>query len=74
MTGARPATSAWKSVPVDRPNTFNFGMDTTKAIYLPHPMAFPMKYVIDDSVCQLTECAKCVEVCPYDAIDLAMGP
>ncbi len=60
--------------PVDRPNAFNFGMDTTKAIYLPHAMAFPMKYAIDDSVCQLTECAKCVEVCPYDAIDLDMGP
>lgn len=59
--------------PVDRPNAFNFGMDTTKAIYFPHAMAFPAKYVIDDSVCQLTECAKCVEVCPYDAIDLTMG-
>ena len=60
--------------PVDRPNAFNFGMDTTKAIYLPHAMAFPMKYVIDDSVCQLSECAKCVEVCQYDAIDLHMKP
>ena len=60
--------------PVDRPNAFNFGMDTTKAIYLPHVMSFPMKYVIDDSVCTLTECAKCVEACEYDAIDLNMEP
>jgi quinone-modifying oxidoreductase subunit QmoA len=60
--------------PVDRPNAFNFGMDTTKAIYLPHAMAFPMKYVIDDSACQLSACAKCVEVCPYDAIELEMRP
>ena len=60
--------------PVDRPNAFNFGMDTTKAIYLPHAMSFPMKYVIDDSVCTLTECAKCVEACEYDAIDLNMMP
>lgn len=60
--------------PVDRPNAFNFGMDATKAIYLPHQMAFPMKYVIDDSTCQFTECAKCVDVCPHDAIDLAMEP
>jgi quinone-modifying oxidoreductase subunit QmoA len=59
--------------PVDRPNRFNFGMGKTKAIYLPHEMAFPMKYVIDDSACQLTQCAKCVEVCGYHAIDLAMG-
>lgn len=60
--------------PVDRPNAFNFGMDTTKAVYLPHEMAFPMKYVIDDSVCTLSECGKCVEACEYDAIDLNMKP
>jgi heterodisulfide reductase subunit A-like polyferredoxin len=60
--------------PADRPNEFNFGMDTTKAIYLPHEMAFPMKYVIDDKACRLTECAKCVDACQYDAIDLAMQP
>ncbi len=60
--------------PVDRPDAFNLGMGTTKAIYLPHAMSFPMKYVIDDSVCQLKECAKCVEVCKYDAIDLDMQP
>ncbi|MEK7879271.1 MAG: CoB--CoM heterodisulfide reductase iron-sulfur subunit A family protein [candidate division NC10 bacterium] len=60
--------------PAERPNAFNFGMGTTKAIYLPHEMAFPMKYVIDESACKLTECAKCVEVCDYDAIDLTMKP
>lgn len=60
--------------PVDRPDSFNLGMNTTKAIYLPHAMAFPMKYVIDDSACELNACAKCVEVCEYDAIDLNMKP
>jgi len=60
--------------PAERPDAFNFGMGTTKAIYLPHAMAFPMKYVIDESVCKLTECARCVEVCEYQAIDLAMKP
>ncbi|MFC1989880.1 FAD-dependent oxidoreductase [Chloroflexota bacterium] len=58
--------------PVERPNDLNFGMDKTKAIYLPHYMAFPMKYVIDSAVCTGSECAKCVAACPYDAIDLAM--
>jgi quinone-modifying oxidoreductase subunit QmoA len=58
--------------PVDRPDSFNFGMNTTKAIYLPHQMAFPMKYVIDDSACELDACARCVEVCEYNAIDLGM--
>ena len=60
--------------PVDRPNAFNYGMGTTKAIYLPHEMAFPMKYVIDGAACKLTECAKCVEACGYGAIDLTMQP
>jgi quinone-modifying oxidoreductase subunit QmoA len=58
--------------PSERPNAFNFGMGKTKAIYLAHEMAFPMKYAIDDSACRLTECAKCVEVCEYQAIDLGM--
>ncbi|OIO84298.1 MAG: heterodisulfide reductase subunit A [Candidatus Aquicultor secundus] len=60
--------------PVERPNDFNFGMDTTKAIYLPHQMAFPMRYVIDEKACKGGECAKCVEACKYDAIDLNMEP
>jgi quinone-modifying oxidoreductase subunit QmoA len=60
--------------PVDRPNAFNFGMGTTKAIYLAHEMAFPMKYAIDDSACRLASCARCVEACEYGAIDLEMKP
>ena len=58
--------------PVERPNDFNFGLDKTKAIYLPHAMAFPMKYVIDTKVCPGIECSKCVSACQYDAIDLGM--
>lgn len=60
--------------PVDRPDAFNYGMSTTKAIYLSHDLAFPMKFAIDDRACKLEQCAKCVEVCPYDAIDLSMQP
>ena len=58
--------------PVERPNDLNFGIDKTKAIYQPHLMAFPMKYVIDNAVCPGSDCAKCVAACQYDAIDLAM--
>ena len=58
--------------PAERPNAFNYGLDTTKAAYLPNPMAFPMKYVIDPATCQGTECSACVEACPTNAIDLTM--
>lgn len=61
-----------EACPVERPNSFNFGMDKTKAIYLPHDMSFPMKYVIDPSVCPGTSCSKCVGACTYNAIDLSM--
>jgi quinone-modifying oxidoreductase subunit QmoA len=60
--------------PVERPNDFNYGLDKNKAAYLPYAMAFPMQYVIDGSVCQGKSCAKCLEVCAYQAIDLDMQP
>jgi len=59
--------------PVQRPNAFNFGMDKTKAVFLPHEMAYPMRYAIDGEVCRKKECAKCLEACPYGAIDLDMA-
>ncbi|MFZ6016251.1 MAG: FAD-dependent oxidoreductase [Nitrospirota bacterium] len=61
-----------EACPVERPNEFNFGMDKTKAIYLPHEFAFPLRYVIDEKYCTKEKCAKCVEACTYNAIDLNM--
>ena len=60
--------------PVERSSDYNYAMDKTKAIYLAHEMAFPMKYVIDDKVCLKEQCAKCVAACKYDAIELSMKP
>ncbi|MHC5039048.1 MAG: FAD-dependent oxidoreductase [Planctomycetota bacterium] len=60
--------------PVERPDAFNFGMGTTKAIYKTTESAYPVPFVIDPAVCKGAECNKCVEACPYDAIDLAMKP
>ena len=56
--------------PEERDNDFNFNMDKTRAIYKPHDMAFPMKYVIDMDAC--TKCGKCLEACKYEAIELDM--
>ncbi len=60
--------------PVERGNAFNYGLDKTRAIYLPHPMAVPMKYVIEDSACLSHKCANCVPACPVGAIELDKEP
>lgn len=41
-----------------------------KAAYIHHGLAFPMKYSIDREVCKGEACAKCLEVCEFDAIQL----
>lgn len=63
-----------KACPVERTDEFNYEMGTTKAIYLPHKMAFPMRHAIDPAACEGASCAKCVAYCPYDAIDLEEQP
>jgi heterodisulfide reductase subunit A-like polyferredoxin len=63
-----------KACPVERPDSFNYGVGQTKAIYLPHQMAYPLRYVIDEQACPGESCAKCVAYCPYDAIELAQKP
>ena len=60
--------------PKERVNEFDFGMSTTKAIYMPYKMAYPVQYVIDADACPGSECGKCVEACQYDAIELDKDP
>lgn len=61
-----------EACPVERPDEFNYGMSSTKAIYLPFDMAYPMQFAIDFDVCPGSECGKCLPACPYEAIDLGM--
>jgi len=56
--------------PVERNNDFNYNLDITKAAYLPHEMAYPFRFTIDENVCLKNQCKKCLEVCEYNAIDL----
>jgi quinone-modifying oxidoreductase subunit QmoA len=56
------------------PNEFNFGMNTTKGAYLPHEMAFPMRYVLSPKIIGTDDAKRCQDACKYDAIDLDMQP
>lgn len=56
------------------PNPFNYGMDRIKAAYLPHEMAFPMRYVLAPEIIGTQDAKRCHEACEYGAIDLDMAP
>jgi quinone-modifying oxidoreductase subunit QmoA len=52
----------------------NLGLTSTKAIYLPHAMAYPNRFVVDGRACKGSSCAKCVDACTVGAIDLSEQP
>lgn len=56
------------------PDEFNFNMGTMKGAYLPHEMAFPMRYVISPNIIGTDDAKRAMEACKYDAIDLNMQP
>jgi quinone-modifying oxidoreductase subunit QmoA len=53
----------------ERVSEFDFGLRKTKAIYLPHPMAFPMKYVLDKEALAPGDLERIISACKYNAID-----
>lgn len=55
-----------------RPDEFNLGMGTTKALYLPHPMAWPSEYVLDKDALAASDVAVLQESVPEGGIDLGM--
>jgi quinone-modifying oxidoreductase subunit QmoA len=57
---------------IERDDEFNHGIDKTKAIYLPHLMSYPNRYVVDPKHAGDDRMKKCVEACSYGAIDLDM--
>jgi quinone-modifying oxidoreductase subunit QmoA len=59
--------------PAERADDYNYGLTKTKAVYLPHAMAYPPLYIIDRSVCP-DGCKACQDACAYGAIDLGAQP
>ncbi|MBI4918238.1 MAG: CoB--CoM heterodisulfide reductase iron-sulfur subunit A family protein [Acidobacteria bacterium] len=56
------------------PNPFNLGLDQVKGAYLPHPMAFPLRYVLAPKVAAGPDGAKCKAACTFDAVNLDDKP
>ncbi len=53
-------------------NAFNLGMNKTTAIYLPHEMAFPRRFVLDKDACS-ADCLEAIKgACKYNAVDTEM--
>ena len=74
VTGRQPVSQAHlDTVDSEIPNAFNFGMDKTKALFLPHSSAFPPLYVLDKDALTSEERGKLKTVEPTGAIDLDMG-
>jgi quinone-modifying oxidoreductase subunit QmoA len=61
-----------KAVQSEIANPYNYGLDKTKAAYLPHAMAYPQRYVIDPSIVANEDGKRAKDACKYGAVDLGM--
>ena len=61
-----------KAVSAEIPNPYNYGLNTMKVAYLPHVMAYPLRYVLDPAIVGPADADKAKASCKYDAIDLEM--
>ena len=62
--------------PVVRPDEFNLGLSSRKAIFSPFPQAVPSAYMINVNEClghNPVVCAKCIEACDKDCINFHMS-
>ncbi|MCB2189559.1 MAG: FAD-dependent oxidoreductase, partial [Deltaproteobacteria bacterium] len=59
-----------EAVSAEIDNPFDYGLSKIKAAYLPHPMAYPSRFVIDPSIAGGEQGKKAAEACPYGAVDL----
>ena len=61
-----------KVCPVVRPDEFQAGLSTRRAIYIPFPQAVPSAYIVNADECMGNNpiaCGKCIEACDKECID-----
>ncbi|RKX21503.1 MAG: heterodisulfide reductase subunit A [Candidatus Zixiibacteriota bacterium] len=74
VTGTQPIDEAVaEKMTSVRDNDFNYGMDKTKALYLPHDMAYPSVQVLDRECLSDADTQALSEVCASGAIDMEMS-
>lgn len=65
-----------KVCPVVRPDQFNMGLSSRKAIYSPFPQAVPAAYMLNPNEClghNPAVCSKCIEACEKHCINFHMS-
>src|SRR4030042_2065190 len=65
-----------KVCPVVRPDEFNLGLSSRRAIFSPFPQAVPSAYVININDClghKPVVCAQCIEACEKGCINFHMS-
>ncbi len=65
-----------KVCPVLRPDEFNVGLSSRRAIYIPFPQAVPASYVINANEClgyNPAVCSKCIDACTKKCIHFHMS-
>jgi len=65
-------SSLVEKVTSERPDEFNFGMGTTRALYYPHVAAYPPLHVLEREALSESDLATLTEEAPPGAIDLDM--
>lgn len=61
--------------PVVKPDEFQSGLSTRRAVYIPFPQAVPSSYIVNAHEClgnNPIACGKCVEACDKQCIDFDM--
>ena len=66
-----------KVCPVVKPDEFELGLSSRRAVYIPFPQAVPSAYVLNPADCLGQDpliCGKCKEACEKGCIDYEMQP
>jgi quinone-modifying oxidoreductase subunit QmoA len=73
VTGKHPIyDSMIEQITSERANDFNYGLDKTKALYLPHEMAYPSDYILDREALSDADAEKLMKNYPVDTIDFEL--